>query len=1419
MSKKSRHCVLLGKISYITSAALLIAALVTNLLPPKTVMADPQGKVYVCKYVGKPGVDERLQAGQNPIEVSINTIPEPVVIGSYFPDAQGRSYVLGFVPMVPEPTRADCPPPSGPEAASAAVTTGICSWTEADGSLTPVTLTLNHALLTINGVTYNSSQTINLPPGSYPYSWTAENGYIGSGSGTVVVGDCTPGSASASVITGACSWTQETGSLTPVTLTLNHAWLTINGVTYTSSQTINLPPGSYPYSWTAESGYIGNGDGTVVVGDCAPGYASVSVTSGTCGWTQELGSLTQVTFTLNHASLTINGVTYTSSQTINLPPGSYPYSWTAESGYIGNGSGTIVIGDCTPGIASAEVTTGTCSWTQVDGSLTPVTITLNHASLTINGVTYSSSQTFNLPPGSYPYSWTAESGYIGNGSGTVIIGDCTPGNASAAITTGTCSWTEADGSLTPVTLTLYHASLTINGVTYSSSQTINLAPGSYPYSWMADSGYVGNGSGTVVIGSCTPGTANASVTTGACSWSQAAGSLTPVTLTLSHASLTINGVTYTSSQTINLSPGSYPYSWTGESGFVGNGSGTVVIGDCAPGIAEASISFGACTWTEAAGSQTQVMFTLSHASLTINGVTYTSSQIIYLPPGSYPYSWTADSGYIGNGSGTVAIGDCTPGTASASMTTGACSWSQGTGSQTPVTLVLSHASLTINGVTYTFSQTINLPPGSYPYSWTADIGYLGSGSGKIDVGDCTPGTATADITIGTCSWSEASGSKTAVTLTLNHTSLTINGVTYTSSQTINLSPGSYPYSWTADSGYIGNGGGTVVVGDCTPGTASASITTGICNWTQESGSKTPVTINLSHATLSIDGATYSTSQTINLGPGSYPYSWAAESGFIGNGSGTIVIGDCTPGTANAEVTVGTCNWTQLDGSQTPVTLSLSHASLTINGVTYTSSQTINLQPGSYPYSWTAESGYIGNGSGIVVIADCTPGTAGASLTPGTCGWTDVDGSLTPVTIALSHASLTINGVTYTSSQTINLPPGSYPYSWTAESGYIGSGNGTVNIGDCSPGFASVSVTTGTCNWTQAFGSLTPVTLTLSHASLTINGVTYTSSQTIKLAPGSYPYTWTAMSGYSGNGSGTVVIGNCTPGDASGSVTIGACSWTQTAGSKTPVTIALNHASLTINGVTYTTSQTINLAPGSYPYSWAAESGFIGNGSGTVVIGECAPGNASVSVTTGTCSWTQASGSLTPVIIFLNHATLTISGATYTSSQIINLAPGSYPYTWTAQSGYTGNGSGMVEVGDCPPDNAGASLTIGSCNWTQTNGSITPVTLTLSHASLTINGWTFTSSQTINLAPGSYPYSWTVLSGYMGSVDGTIVIIDCPPVLPPVSGVDMGLLRRILPGSLFGLSLSFAGLGTVLFGIGRRRNTGSKGRRTGDTPVV
>jgi hypothetical protein len=55
-------------------------------------------KSYVCKYVSKPGEQERLQTGQNPIWVDNHSLgdhsADVTFVGEEFTDAQGRSVVI-----------------------------------------------------------------------------------------------------------------------------------------------------------------------------------------------------------------------------------------------------------------------------------------------------------------------------------------------------------------------------------------------------------------------------------------------------------------------------------------------------------------------------------------------------------------------------------------------------------------------------------------------------------------------------------------------------------------------------------------------------------------------------------------------------------------------------------------------------------------------------------------------------------------------------------------------------------------------------------------------------------------------------------------------------------------------------------------------------------------------------------------------------------------------------------------------------------------------------------------------------------------------------------------------------------------------------------------------------------------------------
>jgi hypothetical protein len=152
---KSKFLATLAAIGLATATLVGIAAPAAA-TPPTTAGL----KVYVCKYTITPGGVEKLQTGQNPIEVSVNAINPYNGVGSYFNDAQGRSFVLGEVPMVPEPTSASCPAPTPPDVATASVST------------TPATCELAEALV-LGAVVNATWGAVTDPPGPNDYDVTA----------------------------------------------------------------------------------------------------------------------------------------------------------------------------------------------------------------------------------------------------------------------------------------------------------------------------------------------------------------------------------------------------------------------------------------------------------------------------------------------------------------------------------------------------------------------------------------------------------------------------------------------------------------------------------------------------------------------------------------------------------------------------------------------------------------------------------------------------------------------------------------------------------------------------------------------------------------------------------------------------------------------------------------------------------------------------------------------------------------------------------------------------------------------------------------------------------------------------------------------------------------------------------------------
>ena len=120
----------------ISAATIAAVGLVAFSAPAHAAPASSQ--VWVCKYVGTPGDDERLQTGNNPIRVSGNSADKDndgqVFVGEQFADAQGRSVIVQIdgeepdidicsetPPPVPTPTTG---PTGGPTPGTGAPHTG-----------------------------------------------------------------------------------------------------------------------------------------------------------------------------------------------------------------------------------------------------------------------------------------------------------------------------------------------------------------------------------------------------------------------------------------------------------------------------------------------------------------------------------------------------------------------------------------------------------------------------------------------------------------------------------------------------------------------------------------------------------------------------------------------------------------------------------------------------------------------------------------------------------------------------------------------------------------------------------------------------------------------------------------------------------------------------------------------------------------------------------------------------------------------------------------------------------------------------------------------------------------------------------------------------------------------------------------------
>ncbi len=954
------------------------------------------------------------------------------------------------------------------------------------------------------------------------------------------------------------------------------AWLTISPAGLLTSTPGPVPPTAV------------NATFTVKVTDSSSNSTSASFTLPV--------TLAIVTTTLPAAAI---GTSY--NQTLTAGGGTGGYTWAVTTGSLPAGlslsTGGVISGTPQPGAQSSIFTvkatdssSGTAS-AQLTISVTPVITNTSPLPTATIGVVYPS-QTFTVEGGAGGYTWAVTAGSPPAGlslsTGGVLSG--TP-SANAQNSTFTATVTDKDSvsasaSFTvPVNLAITSSSPLGPGAIHASySQALAGAGGLPPYSWSVVSGSLPNGltlnaNGTITG---TPSVANSFTFTVQLSDS-ATPPQTPVqkqfVITIS-AGLTITttsplpnatvGVSY--AQTLIAVGGSTPYTWSITAGALpaqlslNPTSGAITGTPAAAGTATFT-----ATVTDSASTAVSLQFTLTVVTppaITTKslpngtpGVSY--SQALGATGGTPPYQWTISSGSLPGGlslssSGTISGIPAAPG---ASSFTVKLTDATGVTATQALTLTIV-ASLTIStasplatgevGVAY--SQTLAATGGVSPYTWSVTVGALPGGltlssNGSITGTPNAAGTFNFTVQVTDSNHATASAAFAATIVgglsISTPTSLSGGSVNASYTQTLAVSGGDPPYTWTLASGALpaglslstagkitgtptapGNFAFTVNVTDALGGKASRQFTIAVVNGLTVASAST-----LPGATV---GAGYS--DTLLAAGGDAPYTWVITQGAAPSGLSLRTNGNLTGIPTIAGAFTFTVQVTDSQGHQASAQLSitvtavLSIVTSTLPGGTTGApySQQLAASGGTSPYSWSIVSGALPGGLSLssTGLVSGTISTAGSFLF--TVQDTDSDSATATrqfsitATVGLSittSAALPNAFLQATYSETLTASGGA-SYTWALTGGALPAGLTLSSAGS----ITGTPTAAGTFNFTasvtdsaaatasQAFTLIVEGTLAITTTSLPGGTVGASYSQAVTASGGKPPYTFAKTAG-------------------------------------------------------------------------------------------------------------------------------------------------------------------------------------------------------------------------------------------------------------------------------------------------------------------
>ncbi|HEX6914148.1 MAG TPA: PKD domain-containing protein [Chitinophagaceae bacterium] len=1226
--------------------------------------------------------------------------------------------------------------------------------------------------------------------GGVSYSWTGPNGFTstqqnptlsnittaeaGTYSVTATLGSCVSAAGTTTVVVNPTPVIGSTASANPTNCSTATGSITLNGLTATTTYTVNYDFNGNPATPVSLST---NGSGVLVIPNLVAGvYSNIRVTLNGCT-SNIVGPFTLADPTPPATPVAGSNSPVCSGATVNLnasttSPGAATWNWSGPNGFTSNTQNPSISNAPTAATGTYQVTVTINGCTSAAGN---TTVTVNETPVTPVAASNSpvcSGNTINLTAstttaGAINYSWTGPNGFTSNQQNPSISNATTADGGTYTVTATLGSCASATGSaVVIVNPTPNISSGTVNNPANCASTTGSIQLNGLAASTAYIVHYTQNGN---------PQTATIST--------DASGSLVIP----------------------NLPAGSYTNLWVELNNCPSNVVGPFTLSDPTPPA------------TPLAGSNGPIC-SGNTLTLTANSAT----------PG-VAYNWSGPNGFISTQqnpsitNATVAAG----GTYSVTATLNGCTSAAGTVDvtihPTPVAPTAGSNSPVCSG--NTLNLTASTPSPGVTYSWSGPNGFTNAqqNPGISNVTTAAAGTYTvvATTTVGSCP--SAPGTTTVV---INPTpniagssasnptncasatgSITLTGLIASSAYGVQYTQGSTTQNITLNS----DAGGVLVIPNLPAGTyTNIFVTLNGCT-SNIVGPFTLVDPNPPSTPVATSNGPVCSGNTLQLNattttPGTATWSWSGPNGFVstdqnpaitnattaatGTYTVTVTINSCTSNAGTVNVVVNQTPATPAAGSNTPV---CTDSTLFLTATTTTA--------GTMTWSWTGPNGFtsIVQNPSVPNITTAAAGTYNvvATATTGNCpsapGSTVVVINPTPVITTTSFTNptncntptgtITINGLTPSTTYTVLYAHNGNPQvaSLTSDAG------GSVIIQNLLSGvYSNIRVVLSNC----PSNTVGPVTLTDpnppatptagSNAPLCTGASLNLTAATSSV--GAITYTWSGPNGFTSTQQNPTIAGVTLAANGTYSVTASLNGCVSPAATvnvlvhETPATpVAGNNGPVCADSTLQLTASTT--FAGAVTWSWTGPNGFASSLQNPAIIGATTAANGSYNVTatstTGSCISAPGTTTVvvnpTPVIVnpsFTNPTqclsstgSIVLTGLAASTAYTVNYTRNGNPVTATI----TSDASGVLTIPNLSAGNyanirvittAGcASNTVGPFTLVDPNPPATPVA---GSNSPVCSGETlsFTASTT---TPGAIIYTWSGPAGFSSNLQNPNII--------------------------------------------------------------